>query len=149
MMPGLGPITCRLAAYRAGQPPGTPSPAAIAARVSPATTVYRAGPVTPGSTSTVPACSRPGSRPRRGRLAAYSAGQPPGTANRAAMPDSVSPGCTAYRAAAGGRAAATAAGLTALGGLTALVRTTSGELVRKTSGDLSVCLSVRVLAVAG
>ena len=31
-----------------------------------------------------------------GRLAAYSAGQPPRTANRAAMPDNVSPGRTAY-----------------------------------------------------
>ena len=34
-----------------------------------------------------------------GRLAAYRAGQPPRTANRAAMPDNVSPGCTTYLAA--------------------------------------------------
>ena len=32
-----------------------------------------------------------------GRLAAYSAGQPPRTANRAAMPDRVSPSWTTYR----------------------------------------------------
>jgi hypothetical protein len=40
-----------------------------------------------------------GSEPMSGRLAAYSAGQPPRTANRAAMPDNVSPGRTAYLAA--------------------------------------------------
>ena len=35
-----------------------------------------------------------GSGPMTRRLAAYSAGQPPRTANRAAMPDSVSPATT-------------------------------------------------------
>ena len=38
IMPGSGPMTCRLAAYRAGQPPRTASAAAIAASVSPGTT---------------------------------------------------------------------------------------------------------------
>ena len=38
---GSGPMTCRLAAYRAGQPPCTASAAAIPARVSPDTTMYR------------------------------------------------------------------------------------------------------------
>ena len=37
-----------------------------------------------------------GSGPMSGRLAAYRTGQPPRTANRAAMPDNVSPGRTAY-----------------------------------------------------
>ena len=37
-----------------------------------------------------------GSRPMTCRLAAYRAGQPPRTANRAAMPDSVSPVRTRY-----------------------------------------------------
>jgi len=40
-----------------------------------------------------------GSGPMTRRLAAYKAGQPPRTANRAAMPDNVSPGCTTYLAA--------------------------------------------------
>jgi hypothetical protein len=37
-----------------------------------------------------------GSGPTAARLAAYSAGQPPRTANRAAMPDNASPDCTTY-----------------------------------------------------
>ena len=36
---GSRPMARRLAAYRAGQPPGTRSPAAMADRVSPAATV--------------------------------------------------------------------------------------------------------------
>src|SRR3954463_5072703 len=42
MTSGSGPMTCRLAAYRAGQPPRTASAAAIPARVSPGCTTYRA-----------------------------------------------------------------------------------------------------------
>ena len=53
-------------------------------------------PSRPGSTSTVPAWMRSGSGPMACRLAAYSAGQPPRTANRAAMPDKVSPSWTTY-----------------------------------------------------
>src|SRR5205823_2932015 len=93
---GSRPMTRRLAAYRAGQPPRTASAAAIPARVSPDRTVYRAGTRRPGSTSTVPGRMTSGSGPMRGRLAAYRAGQPPRTANRAAMPDNVSPGRTTY-----------------------------------------------------
>ena len=37
-MSGSGPMTRRLAAYKAGQPPRTASAAAIAASVSPGTT---------------------------------------------------------------------------------------------------------------
>src|SRR5215470_9692283 len=37
-----------------------------------------------------------GSGPMARRLAAYSAGQPPRTPNRSAMPDNVSPCCTTY-----------------------------------------------------
>ena len=37
-----------------------------------------------------------GSGPMSGRLAAYSAGQPPRTRSCAAMPDNVSPCCTTY-----------------------------------------------------
>src|SRR5579862_7355873 len=70
---------------------------------------YRCGDAKPGSTSMVPGRIRPGSGPMTARLAAYSAGQPPGTPRAAAMPDSVSPGRTAYRAAAAGMAAWTAA----------------------------------------
>ena len=40
---GLGPITGRLAAYRARHPPGVARAAAMPDRVSPAATVYRAG----------------------------------------------------------------------------------------------------------
>jgi hypothetical protein len=36
---GLGPISCRLAAYSAGQPPEVPSAAAMPDRVSPTPTV--------------------------------------------------------------------------------------------------------------
>src|SRR5260370_24016240 len=50
-----------------------------------------------------------GSGPMCGRLAAYRAGQPPRTANRAAMPDNVSPGCTTYLAAEGAARAGPAA----------------------------------------
>ena len=64
-----------------------------------------------------------------GRFAAYRAGQPPRTANRAAMPDNVSPGCTAYPGA--GRAAGTNAAAT----LSALATVVT-----------SVLLAVRMLA---
>src|SRR6201986_5070675 len=37
---GLGPMALRLAAYRACQPPGTPSPAAMPDRVAPGRTVH-------------------------------------------------------------------------------------------------------------
>src|SRR5947209_5407199 len=67
--PGSGPTRGRLAAYRAGQPPRTDSAAAIPARVSPDTTVYRAGARRPGSTRTVPGRITSGSGPTRGRLA--------------------------------------------------------------------------------
>ena len=91
---GSAPIAARLAAYSAGQPPGTPSAAAIPDRVSPAATAYQAGAPRPGRARTVPGRMRPGSGPTARRLAAYSAGQPPGTPSAAAMPDRVSPGCT-------------------------------------------------------
>ena len=97
IVPGLGPTADRLAAYSAGQPPRTANRAAIPDRVSPAATVYRAGAAGPGSTSTVPGWIVPGSGPIADRLAAYSAGHPPRTANRAAMPASVSPSWTTYR----------------------------------------------------
>src|SRR5258707_210688 len=116
---GSGPMTARLAAYRAGQPPRTASAAAIPARVSPGTTRYRAGARWPGSTRTVPGRITSGSGPTRGRLAAYRAGQPPRTANRAAMPDRGSPGRTTYLAA--GRAAVPGAAAA----LSVLVRVTS------------------------
>src|SRR5881392_1231085 len=93
-------MTCRLAAYRAGQPPRTASAAAIPARVSPDTTVYRAGARRPGSTRTVPGRITSGSGPTRGRLAAYRAGQPPRTDSAAAIPARVSPDTTVYRAGA-------------------------------------------------
>ena len=60
---GSGPITRRLAAYSAGQPPGVPRAAAMPDRVSPAATVYRAGAAGPGSARTVPGRMRPGSGP--------------------------------------------------------------------------------------
>ena len=50
---GSGPMARRLAAYRAGQPPGTASAAAMPDRVSPAVIVYRAGAARPGSARTV------------------------------------------------------------------------------------------------
>ena len=96
---GSAPITRRLAAYNAAQPPRTASAAAIADRVSPGATTYRVRARPPGSTSTVPGRMTSGSGPISGRLAAYNAAQPPRTASRAAMPDNVSPGCTTYRAA--------------------------------------------------
>src|SRR5207248_1003265 len=111
---------CLLAAYKAGQPPRTARRAAIPARVSPGTTVYRAGTRRPGSTRTVPGRMTSGSGPMRGRLAAYKAGQPPRTANRAAMPDNVSPGRTTYLVA--GRAVTDAAAtLIVLAGVTWVV----------------------------
>ena len=91
---GSGPIIRRLAAYRAGQPPGMASAAAMPDRVSPAVTRYWAGVARPGRASTVPGRMRPGSGPMARRLAAYSAGQPPRVPSAAAMPDRVSPGCT-------------------------------------------------------
>ena len=112
---GSGPMACLLAAYRPGQPPGTPSSAAMPNRVWPAVMAYRCADAQPGNTSMVPGRIRPGSGPMACLLAAYSAGQPPGTPRAAAMPDSVSPGRTTYRAAApAGMAAwtAAAAGLT-------------------------------------
>src|SRR5579859_5526353 len=93
---GLGPMACRLAAYRAGQPPRTASAAAMPDRVSPGATVYRAGWACPGSTRMVPGCMSLGLGPMACRLAAYRAGQPPRTASAAAMRDRVSPGRTAY-----------------------------------------------------
>ena len=64
-------------------------------RVPPAATVYWAGASRqPGNLRTVPGMMRPGSGPTAGRLAAKSARQPPRTPSAAAMPDSVSPGCT-------------------------------------------------------
>ena len=65
------------------------------------------------------------------RLAAYRAGQPPRTANRAAIPDSVSPLCTTYLVVW----AVAVTGAAAM--LSVLVRVTS------------VLLAVRVLAWAG
>src|SRR5580704_5777854 len=73
-----------------------------------------------------------GSGPMSGRLAEYRAGQPPRTANRAAMPDNVSPGCTTYLAA--GRFPVTDAAAT----LSVLARVTS-----------VVLLAMRVFAGAG
>ena len=102
-------MTRRLAAYRAGQPPGTASAAAIADSVSPAATVYRAGAAAPGSASTAPGSMTSGSGPMTCRFAAYSAGQPPRTPSAAAMPDRVSPGCTTYPAPGSAAAASTAA----------------------------------------
>src|SRR5215472_3408533 len=49
-----------------------------------------------GNVSTVPAWMMSGSEPMARRLAAYRAGQPPRTANRAAITDSVSPLRTTY-----------------------------------------------------
>src|SRR2546430_338073 len=120
-------MTARLAAYRAGQPPRTARAAAIPARGSPGTTRYRAGARWPGSTRTVPGRMTSGSEPMRGRLAAYRAGQPPRTANRAAMPDRVSPSCTTYLAA--GRAAVPGAAAA----LSVLVRVTSVLLAARVS----------------
>ena len=91
---GSGPIARALAAYRAGHPPGTARAAAMPERVSPAVIVYRAGAAGPGRVRTAPGRMRPGSGPIARRLAAYRAGQPPGMPSAAAMPDSVSPGCT-------------------------------------------------------
>ena len=56
-----------------------------------------------------------------GRLAAYRAGQPPRTANRAAMPDSVSPGCTTYLAAGPAAMPGAAAALSVLARVTWVV----------------------------
>ena len=53
-----------------------------------------------GITSTVPGWITSGSAPMTGRLVSYSSCQPPRTSSAAAMPDSVSPGRTTYRAAA-------------------------------------------------
>ena len=91
---GSGPMTRRLAVYRAGQPPGTARAAAMPDRVSPAVIAYRAGAARPGGARMVPGRMRAGSGPMTRRLAAYRAGQPPGTPSAAAMPDRVSPGCT-------------------------------------------------------
>src|ERR1700745_579834 len=99
---GLGPMAARLAAYRAGQPPGTARAAAMPDRVSPGATAYRAGPGGPGTASTVPGWMTSGSAPTRGRLAAYRAGQPPGTRRAAAIVDRVSPGRTRYLVAVAG-----------------------------------------------
>ncbi len=52
--PGSGPMTDRLAAYSAGQPPRTPKRAAMADSVSPAATVYRTGVAGPGRCRTAP-----------------------------------------------------------------------------------------------
>ena len=101
-------MTFRLAAYRAGQPPRMPSAAAIPDRVSPVPTVYRAG-AGPGTRKRVPARIRAGSGPMTALLAAYRAGQPPGTASAAAIPDRVFAGWTAYRPAGRGAAAGRAA----------------------------------------
>ena len=131
MVSGSWPMACRLAAYSAGQPPGTPSAAAMPDKVSPAATVYRAGAVWLGSTRTVPGRMVSGSWPMACRLAAYSAGQPPGTPSAAATPDRVSPGRTTYLAA--GLDAATAGA--AIGNV--LVRVTS------------ILLAMRVFAGAG
>src|SRR6185312_17502483 len=72
---GSGPTAVSLAAYSAGHPPGTPSAAATADRVSPGATVYRAGAWRPGTARTVPGRISPGSGPTAARLAAYRAGQ--------------------------------------------------------------------------
>ena len=85
-----------------------------------------------GTVSTVPGRIMSGSGPMTRRLAAYRAGQPPRTANRAAMPASVSPGCTTYLAA--GRLPGTNAAAT----LSVLATVTS-----------VVLLAMRVLAWAG
>src|SRR6185437_770445 len=106
---GSGPMTALLAAYRAGQPPGSPRAAAMADRVSPGATVYRAGGVAPGTASTVPAAMMSGSGPMTVLLGAYRAGQPPGSPRAAAMPDRVSPGRTVHRAGPDGWRAAGAA----------------------------------------
>src|SRR6185437_1322310 len=108
-----------LAAYSVCQPPWTPSAAATADSVSPGATVYRASAWCPGTTRTVPGRIRPGSGPMAARLAAYRAGQPPGTPRSAATADRVSPGRTVHVAAgwAARRAAVTsvvAAGADAL-----------------------------------
>src|SRR5258708_277803 len=114
MTSGSGPMARRLAAYRAGQPPCTSRGGGRPARVSPALPGWGAGgPGGPGTTKTVPGWMTSGSGPRARRLAAYRAGQPPRTAAAAAMPDSVSPGWTTYRAPR--RGAAAGAG-TAVGG---------------------------------
>src|SRR4029077_5110280 len=96
MTSGSGPTARRLAAYRAGQPPRTANSAAMTDRVSPAATVWWAGACRPRRTRAVRAWMMSGSGPMARRLAAYRAGQPPRTANRAAMPDSVSPLRTTY-----------------------------------------------------
>jgi hypothetical protein len=78
------------------------------------------------------------------RLAAYSAGQPPGMASRVAMADRESPGCTAYLAA--GYPAWRGAGLAFLAGAVASV------LVRMSSVLLLLMVliaAVRVLAGPG
>ena len=62
-----------------------------------------------------------GSGPITGRLAAYSAGQPPRTANRAAMLDSVSPSCTTYLVLGLGAAAAAGAALSVLVKMTSVL----------------------------
>src|ERR1700747_1299023 len=62
-----------------------------------------------------------GSGPMTGRLAAYRAGQPPRTANRAAMPDNVSPGCTTYLAAGPAAMPGAAAALSGLARVTWVV----------------------------
>jgi len=68
--------------------------------VSPAATVYRTGACGPGRAKTVPGWMIFGLAPIRGRLAAYSACQPPCTASALAMLDRVSPGWTTYLAVA-------------------------------------------------
>ena len=103
-------MTRRLAAYRAGQPPRTASAAAIAGQ---RVTGHHRVPGRrrlAGQHQDGAGRMTSGSGPMSGRLAAYRAGQPPRTANRAAMPDNVSPGCTTYLAA--GRAAGTSAAAT-------------------------------------
>src|ERR1700722_884681 len=55
-----------------------------------------------GISSTVPTRIALGSVPTVPRLAAYSAGQPPGGPSAVAMPDRVSPAATVYRASAAG-----------------------------------------------
>src|ERR1700722_11906673 len=105
--PGSGPITRRFAAYRACQPPRTPSAAAMADKVSPGATAYLAVVGRPGSVRIVPGRIRPGSGPMSRRLAAYSSCHPPRTLSAVAMPDRVSPGRT-VQVATGWAAACTA-----------------------------------------
>jgi hypothetical protein len=64
------PITGRLAAYRACQPPGTAKAAAMLERVSPGATEYLIGVSFTGRVRVVPGRIRPGSDPMACRLAA-------------------------------------------------------------------------------